>query len=74
MVKSVLKISIPYTPMGARRRTGWRERNAYTSPNLRRYRRLSDALARSLQSQRSRSKKGLVFGRKKSMYVDVRMR
>ena len=30
-------------------------------------RRLSDALARSLQSQRSRSKKGLAFGRKRSM-------
>jgi hypothetical protein len=35
--------------------------------------RLSDALARSLQSQRSRSKKGLAFGRKRSMCVDVRM-
>jgi hypothetical protein len=36
--------------------------------------RLSDALACSFQSQRSRSKKGLAFGRKRSMCVDVRMR
>jgi hypothetical protein len=35
---------------------------------------LSDALVRSLQSPRSRSKKGLDLGRKRSMCVDVRMR
>jgi hypothetical protein len=35
---------------------------------------LSDALARPLQSQRSRSKKGLAFGWKESMCVEARGR